>query len=310
MKDNKVISFKGSNGKIAVIINNSKYEIITGIDDISNFNVRIIINTEKTSFFFNETVFGEKIQENKSLYKGVINSFVISDYNEINLAFIDSINTNLIYDVYADYPINNYDVLNAIPLPTNVLTIVLNFNSEIKVATNQMSKYFDAYSHLGFCLVDLEEMKSIIDKEYGRRDIDLIDEFTKSDLIDKLFEEGVIVITWGINPYTYPIYSIENKKNIIEFFDESYDGQKGIYKITENIKKLSIIPGNALKNWEEVCNKDWEKITLYGNGEKVILEPRKLEDFSGETTISSFLIYRSDIGIEDSPLLNIDLLYS
>ena len=61
-------------------------------------------------------------------------------------------------------------------------------------------KYFDSYNYLGFILVDLAKMEEIITRKYGNRKLDLIDEFSNTELIDELFSQEIIMITWGIHP--------------------------------------------------------------------------------------------------------------
>ncbi|GEM59290.1 hypothetical protein B0A78_12930 [Flavobacterium columnare NBRC 100251 = ATCC 23463] len=311
MENTKTIAFRTHNSTIKVKINNIEYLIETELDNLSNYNIKLIFNLNDQIFFYDEKIFGEKKIEKRHLFRGAINNLSILDYSQDSLVQFHE-NVNVDYSVYVDYPINQYEILNAIPLPTNILTIVLNFN---KTQSNQNSlnhnvyKYFDAFSHLGFCLVDLEKMKTIIDENYSHRKLDLIHEFTNTDLIEKLFAEGIIIITWGINPFSYPIYSIENKNIIANDFGMTYDDNKGVYNIKEEIEDLSIIPGNLLKNWEDICSKQWEKIPLYGKGQKVILEPRKLIDLNDDIIISSFLLYRTDDEINENVLLNIDLLY-
>ena len=86
--------------------------------------------------------------------------------------------------------------------------------------------------------------------------------------------------------------------------------QEGCFRIKEDIKELSLIPGYALRKWPEFTQKEWTKISLYGKGEIVHLTPYILEDSEFETVSVSFLIHRSKGDLKESiPLLNVNLLY-
>ncbi|MFK7112914.1 hypothetical protein V3468_00505 [Flavobacterium oreochromis] len=308
MEKLKTVAFRGSKSIIELKINGNQFYIDTELKSLNDYNVRFFINKEYQNNFIDESIFGTKIINNKFLFKGQIDDFIITDYTEKNLISSND-EVNLSYNIYIDHPIHEYDVLKTIPLPTNILTIVVNFNSTINLPNFRIKKHFDAYSHLGFCLVDFERMKNIIDKSYGHRNLDLINEFTNTELIDKLFEEGVIIITWGIHPFTYTILSLDNDEQILDFFGKTYNEIKGVYNINESVNELSIIPGNLLKDWENVCLQSWPKIPLFGEGNKVILEPRKLTDTNDDVIIPSFLIYKTKEEISESVLLNVDLLY-
>ena len=65
-------------------------------------------------------------------------------------------------------------------------------------------------------------MEEIITRKYGNRKLDLIDEFSNTELIDELFSQEIIMITWGIHPYSYPIYSSENVDSICPFYIEEF----------------------------------------------------------------------------------------
>jgi len=219
---------------------------------------------------------------------------------------------NIGVKIFKDKPVHTLPAIDVLPIPVEIITIYFYF-SEMKLNENLVysisDKYFDSYDYLGFCLVDLPKMNEIITRKYGNQKLDLIDEFSNTELIDELFEEEIIIITWGIHPYSYPIYSTEDTDSIRPLLGRKFS-QEGCFRIKEDIKELSLIPGYALRKWPEFTQKEWTKISLYGKGEIVHLTPYILEDSEFEAVSVSFLIHRSKGDLKESiPLLNVHLLY-
>lgn len=282
------------------------------------YNLRFIFEIVEKKLMYPESIFGSRLLD-KDLGKIEINnSYEIILKNdqglimsELNLAF-ESKDYSVGLRIYEDNPVHHYGVLDTVPAPTDILNIHIFFSEHIVEPNTDthIQKHFDGYSHLGFLLADLPRMKQVIFEEYGKRELDLVDEFTNTELIDKLFSKEIVMIVWGINPFTYPIYSTKNTDLMLPLIGDEFD-QEGVFKIDENISELSVIPGHELKNWPELLDKKWPKITLYGEGKKTYLKPFCLQNDGLETIITSFLIYREKGAIEESkPLINVDLLYS
>ncbi len=283
-----------------------------------SYNIRFIFEFTHRDSISKEVLFGNKIKE---IDLGEINignsSFKFNSPSqsiELNVDEIPNGDYYLNCRIYKETPRNNYSVLDSLPIPIESITFHFIFlqNKFLELSKLKINNLFDGFSYLGFFLADLGKMKDVIQKKYGNKKLDLVEEFSKTTLIDELFKEGIIMIVWGINPYTYPIISIENKhiKEIKEILGDEFPN-KGIYKINPNINKMSIIPGHELKNWPDFLNKEWKEIELFDNGEKGVITPYMLKDENNETTICSFLITRENQTVDESiPLLNVDLLYS
>ena len=163
---------------------------------------------------YSSDILGEKVNEvsiQTELFVNDISPAFVGkgDFHvDINFPFLEQ-KYILTIKVFEDYPVHKYGVLDAVPVPTNMLSIYACFSQEklVENGTYNTKKYFDGYSHLGFFLADLPSMQEIIFKKYGTTSLDLVDLFTSTTLIDELFEARIIAIVWGINPYTYPIYS-------------------------------------------------------------------------------------------------------
>lgn len=282
------------------------------------YNIRFVFETAKKNLNYPNRIFGKEIF-NKNLGKvNLLTSskvFLKNIRNDINhkvdLDF-DDYEYLIGVKVFEDLPIHQHGVLETVPVPTNILNVYIYFyrNELLFSEENKIQKHFDGYNHLGFLLVDLPRMTEVIEKEYGQKELDLVYEFSNSEIIDKLFEEEIIMIVWGINPYTYPIYSVNDLELIKPLIGREFE-HEGIFNIDENIKELSIVPGYELNNWPRLLNNNYPKIALQGKGTKTYLKPFCLEDSDLETVITSFVIYRTEGVLEENkPLINVDLLYS
>jgi len=282
----------------------------------SQYNIRYVFEVKGESSTFSESVFGNIIE--KAHYQDIM---LASDVSSVSLKSSDDfldistklalVKGNLSIDVkiFQDKPVHQYGILDTLPIPIEIVTLYITFKQDSNSSKKEtIEKYFDGYSHLGFALVDIEGLKKILFEEYGNKTLDLIHEFSTTEIVDKLFDAGVLVITWGINPYTYPLYSSLKSAKLEVLLGEPFD-QKGVYYISEDIKELSIIPGHDLREWPSLLEKDFPKITLFGEGKSVILQPYGIEDDEFEKVISSFFIYREKEEHNIVPLLNIDLLY-
>ena len=322
MENIETIAFTGSSdliGNLQLCIDHISYAIPNIMNSVSGqYNVRCVFEKVENQLTFSDSILGELINQE------VLGKVYMNDKSDIRLLFPNGtlpeyrINMklqgefNVGVKIFKDKPAQTLPFIDVLPIPVEIITIYFYF-SETKVNEKSDSfvfdKYFDSYDYLGFCLVDLPKMNEIITRKYGNQKLDLIDEFSNTELIDELFEEEIIIITWGIHPYSYPIYSTEDTDSIRPLLGRKFS-QEGCFRIKEDIKELSLIPGYALRKWPEFTQKEWIKISLYGKGEIVHLTPYILEDSEFETVSVSFLIHRSKGDLKESiPLLNVNLLY-
>jgi hypothetical protein len=316
----QVIVNRGSSNVIdnlSIIIDEEVYILTSSTNLKSQYNIKYIFNIEESDGNFPDSVFGEKLFdinfENLAINKGskvLIKSFDNLLSEDISLNFSGE-ETCFTAKIFLDKAVNNYGVLQVLPIPVEMVTVMISFraNKNTKAPILNIKKYLDGYSHLGFILVNIEKMKKIVLEEYGDVELDLIEEFANSEIIDKLFSSGTIMIVWGINPYVYPIYSTENLEITKKLLGKPFD-RKGIYHLDESFNELSIIPGHELRKWPSCLSKNWPTIAVHGKGNYACIEPFYLEDKDQEKIIISFLIYRDGIEYKETiPLLNIDLLY-
>ena len=318
----KTIAFRGGNDLIAnlqLCIDRISYTIPDVMNRISGqYNVRCVFEKVENQLTFSDSILGELINQT---YFGKV---YINDKSDIRLLSPNSSLSehkidfslqgefNIGVKIFKDKPVHTLPAIDVLPIPVEIITIYFYF-SEMKLNENLVysisDKYFDSYDYLGFILVDLAKMEEIITRKYGNRKLDLIDEFSNTELIDELFSQEIIMITWGIHPYSYPIYSSENVDSIRPLLGREYK-QEGRFYIKEDIRELSLIPGYELRKWPEFTQKEWTKISLNGKGKIAHLTPYILEDSESETVLVSFLIHRSEGCLKESiPLLNVNLLY-
>ena len=318
----KTIAFRGGNDLIAnlqLCIDRISCTIPDVMNRISGqYNVRCVFEKVENQLTFSDSILGELINQT---YFGKV---YINDKSDIRLLSPNSSLSehkidfslqgefNIGVKIFKDKPVHTLPAIDVLPIPVEIITIYFYF-SEMKLNENLVysisDKYFDSYDYLGFILVDLAKMEEIITRKYGNRKLDLIDEFCNTELIDELFSQEIIMITWGIHPYSYPIYSSENVDSIRPLLGREYK-QEGRFYIKEDIRELSLIPGYELRKWPEFTQKEWTKISLNGKGKIAHLTPYILEDSEFETVLVSFLIHRSEGCLKESiPLLNVNLLY-
>lgn len=298
---------------LSLTVNNESY-ILPKVSLDGQYNIRYVFEVTGISNSFKDEILGEKIAEvyfNDINFQGEV-QFKLNDSGdslqiESGFTCSDTIK-NISVAIFHDKPVNDYGVLHTIPVPTEMITVYVCFKSTKSSLVLGVEKYFDGFSHLGFVLADIVKMECIIKEEYGNVNLDLIEEFSNTEIIDKLFGAGALMIIWGINPYTYPIYSAEKFEEIEAILGKPFE-ERGIYYIDEDINKLSIIPGHELRNWPALLNKSWSQISLQGKGQNAILQPYYLTDNDDEKIISSFCIFREEGSKKNKPLINIDLLY-
>lgn len=164
------------------------------------------------------------------------------------------------------------------------------------------SSVYGALGHLGFFMTDLTVFSEFIKKEIGSQSLNLVDLFTSTDLVDQCFEEGILIITWGIKPWHYYI-AADNAS--LDFADEAI--VSGVYKLKNEIKELSVIPGNELINWPSCLEQEWPRISLEGLGEKVSLSLHIKNGELGNELTAAYILQREEEEVETTvPILNYD----
>ncbi|MEB8480808.1 hypothetical protein P2G56_20610 [Cronobacter malonaticus] len=168
---------------------------------------------------------------------------------------------------------------------------------------NKAVRYFSGLSELGFMLTDINLLESFLkDKSHNN---DLIEEFTTTELANEIFNEGLMVLSWGNTPWVYYILSCHESNMQSPFigYETPYNGK---YYLKEAIKEVSVIPGHALRNWDELIKNEWPKIKINGKGDLLSLKlyvKNALSQHDTNYPIPTFLIVREEKTPVTEPLL-------
>lgn len=180
---------------------------------------------------------------------------------------------------------------------------VLFFKNSCTIRNNNEltnASFYGGLGHLGFFMTDLVKFNEFIKKEIGSQPANLVELFSSTDLVDKCFEEGILIITWGIKPWHYYIFT-DNAS--LDFDDKVI--VSGTYRLKSDIKVLSVIPGTELINWPSCINKKWPQIYLEGRGENVSLSLYTWNGKLGNELIAAYILQRKLGEAENTvPILN------
>ncbi|WP_018884365.1 hypothetical protein [Paenibacillus massiliensis] len=198
-----------------------------------------------------------------------------------------------------------------------VITIYIHvspFDAEQDAGLYSKSQHiFDSYGSSGFILADLPRMRERVRQELGEGKLDLLNAFGEGDLADRLMEEGVMSIVWGLTPWCYSIFGMSDKNLTARLPLEGLPVQTGIYRIAADLKHLSVIPVNALRNWEECAELTWPELLIEGAGSTLRLELylTQCQSMNGlhESPLPYFLARRSEQQTNTIvPLVQVDIL--
>ena len=131
---------------------------------------------------------------------------------------------------------------------------------------------YESYSHLGFILADRHKFNNFLTNRYGSRRINLIEEFTTTELASDLFSAGLMVLCWGFTPWVYLITSQNSGSSEVIFPEAAPSLCTGDYIFEESIEVVSIIPGDDLKEWDTDNLKNWPILEVVGEGNVIQLD--------------------------------------
>ncbi|MCE9852790.1 hypothetical protein [Shewanella chilikensis] len=172
--------------------------------------------------------------------------------------------------------------------------------------TEELSWVYDSFSELGFFATDLDMLDDYFSKLDSKVGNDLIEEFTTTELAGDIFKEGLGILCWGGTPWIYFVRSEDN----CSIYGES-TGYEGNYFLREDIKELSVIPGEALRDWSLCRCRKWPKLKVYGEGRGLsvkLLIKNELTSTIRENTgifspILSYVLVRHNGDSNSNPLL-------
>jgi hypothetical protein len=297
-------------GHELVIINNSTEEIVSTFDFVpTDFPRKTIINVEFVDTINNSSACYKNQNKKKHLTKLIKlekNSSLIIKSGSIKHS-MDDLNLEC-----GEHELNIYHFIDT-PLiakeesqpsrlelikNSEILNIYIIISKEHGGQLSEVKKmsFYESYGELGFIVTDIERMSKFIKESTRVIDNDLFKEFTTTELASELFDNGIMMLCWGMTPWPYFITSEDTNKMRLPLpkgHKTSYIGQ---YKFSSEIQDASIIPGNALSNWALCCEKNWPKLKISGESEFASIELHIIDALSQNTNsghpIPTFFISR------------------
>jgi len=185
----------------------------------------------------------------------------------------------LTVDVYLDVPLKALGDVPAHVKPllqySEIVNVMMSLGGEdvpTLISDEKKHPVYDGYGQLGFFIADLERMNDYILSRLGDNKLNLKDAFCETEIAGELFEEGLLILVWGMTPWQYYIYGLDRPVDSGLVPGLNAPQFRGSYKFRSEIKRPSVVPGEFLLNWPECLNIDFPKIALEGDAEEVSIE--------------------------------------
>lgn len=306
--------------KIEIKTSKGVFDIFSYLD--YNFKGKVAINVEVIES--GEVSFLERYVDN---FESILEAEIITN-NQFSVSIKGAIGEDVIFDaqqelnepvykiaayLYEDVPHTGEEVNSPSKKELLERASILNIHLVVKKSDdkpprslkkeNDLVRYCGGLSELGFMLTDIELLKNFLkNKEFNN---DLIEEFTTTELANEIFNEGLMILSWGNTPWVYYILSC-CESNMQSPFIGGETPYNGKYYLKEDIKEVSVIPGRALRNWEELTKTNWPKIKIKGKGGFISLKlyvKSALSQSDSNYPIPTFIVTREDKNPVTEPLL-------
>ncbi|MND75925.1 hypothetical protein D3C80_675600 [compost metagenome] len=232
---------------------------------------------------YGPAVHSRKISEKKIHVEVLVGGVVVLDLAgekttlDAQLLAVGSYVLNV--SIYLDVPLKTLGDVPAHIKPLLQYSEIVNVMIRLESARSKglyeaETKYpvYDGYGQLGFFIADLEKMNDYISSRLGNGRLNLKDAFCETEIASELFDEGLLILVWGMTPWQYYIYGLngEGDAGLVPHLDNPQFGGK--YKLRADITNPSVVSGDFLLNWPDCLSMDFPKISLGGTGESVIVE--------------------------------------
>ena len=271
---------------------------------------------------YGPAVGSRKISENKINVEVSVGGVVTLDLGveivTLDTQFLAVGTYELNVNVYLDVPLKALGDVPAHIKPllqyseiVNVMLELVCANSESRHKGELKQPVYDGYGQLGFFIADLEKMNDFIVTRLGNDRLNLKDAFCETEIANELFEEGLLILVWGMTPWQYYIYGLDDMRDVglIPRCDRPQFGGK--YRLREDITNPSVVPGGFLLSWPDCLDMDFPKISLNGTGESVRVEVHVMGFYMPGAGIGPNLpvitVCRSGEGAGIQPLLMVDI---
>ncbi|EMH4164459.1 hypothetical protein RJ498_003782 [Pluralibacter gergoviae] len=300
--ENAVITFNDNDiSLIDYIPEYFKGKVVVNFERVSNISESFVCLKSDYNSILNVDLLTQFSIKFKTIENGINNfydvEYEVSENGRRKLAVFTSTDTP--YITKDNVPESKVDLVEMAKI-INIYVVIYKFGDRIFNKNNH--QIFDSYSALGFVIVDINEFDRYVSINAGSND--LINEFTTTELANDLFEEGLMVLSWGNTPWVYYINSLEDNDIDASMGEsKSYCGTYKLKRILEH--KYLVIPGNELRDWKLCKKKKWPELEIEGKGEyvEIRLYVNKAYTQSDEDyPIPTFHISRMEHG-EVNPLL-------
>ncbi|MEK6346817.1 MAG: hypothetical protein V4764_05030 [Burkholderia sp.] len=183
-------------------------------------------------------------------------------------------------------------------------------DSKVRAASNRY--LFDSYGNLGFVAVDVPRFNAFVRDALGAGRHNIVEAFTTTELAGDLFERGLMVLCWGITPWLYMITSHGADEPVMFFPENTAPACRGAYFLDGEIGRVSVIPGNALTDWDTESQGEWPSLAVEGEGDVAQLDLyiAKTVDATtgGFVPVPYFNLVRTGGEKRSEPILSFDML--
>lgn len=224
-------------------------------------------------------------------------------------------------DVFLDVPLQQLEGQNASkPIKdsfqySQILTVIVSITARAEWhnhTENFIQKpVYEGYGQFGFMLANLTAMDGFLRKRYGDRDINLIDEFTTTELANDLFDQGLMVLVWGLTSWHYFIFALNSERERCSVPTKLLPDLKGCYKLSSRFNEFSVVRGTELNDWNQCKQKKWPTVRLSGIGESLNVEfhIKRFNPVGGShgPAYPIIIMWRSDDSSGLSPILEVDI---
>lgn len=170
---------------------------------------------------------------------------------------------------------------------------------------------YDGAGQLGFFLADLGRMDEFLKNNGFSEVVDLQKAFCETEIANQLFDAGILILVWGMTPWHYYIYGLAKATHELLIPCAEKPQYRGRYRIGNDMRKLSVVPGEQLLNWPSCLKQEWPEIDLLGDGEAVQLNVhlRAFDPIDGEVgpALAVVSLYRINADPVVDPLLLVDI---
>ena len=182
----------------------------------------------------------------------------------------------LSFEVFLDAPLKTLgdvpDRIKPMVQYTEVIRLILNLESVSdgsKAERTEKKPVYEGYGQLGFFIADLKKMNDFVVSRLGEGVVNLKDAFCETEIANELFDEGLMVLVWGMTPWVYYVYGLDSKEEMSGVPSIPQPQFSGTYKFSPEIVEPSIVPGNFLLDWPNCLNLEFPKLSLQGSGDLV-----------------------------------------